>query len=170
MKSTTSILFIAFLFVHLMIGCSGSKKDTGLIMYIEVEEMDPQLEKCFKEKLYNQWASLDELTPHKSSEKYTGKDPLNKYIFKNYSEFDASKDSAGTRKMMVHVYGDGDTATTFFQLQRFEWEKEGIWSRNMNLGNFRIQDRPNDHINPGKVDEEEICDIMVKLVILASFK
>jgi hypothetical protein len=170
MRSTTVFIFIIFLLSNILVGCIKSKKESGLFMYIEVEQMDPELEKCFKEKLYNQWASLEELKPHKNSEKYTGNNPLNKYNFKDYSEFDASKDTAGTRKMMVRVYGDGDTATTFFQLQRFEWEKEGIWSRNMNLGNFRVQDRPNDNINPGKVDEEEICEMMVRLVILASFK
>ncbi len=170
MKNTSIFIFLICSAIGTFQACTGSKKETGVPIYIEVEQMDPELEKCFKEKLYNKWASLEELTPHNSSEKYIGKDPLNKHIYKNYSEFDAYKDQPGTRKIMVRVYGDGDTATTFFQLQRFELEKEGIWSRNMNLGNFRVQDRPNDQINPGKVDEEEICDMMVRFCILASFK
>lgn len=170
MKYTFIFILIFSIILGFFQSCNGRKKEIGVPIYIEVEQMDPELEKCFKEKLYNKWASLDELKPHESSEKYIGKDPLNKHIYKNYNEFDAYKDKPGTRKIMVRVYGDGDTATTFFQLQRFEFEKEGIWSRNMNLGNFRVQDRPNDQINPGKVDEEEICDMMVKFCILASFK
>jgi len=154
------------------LGCGKNYKHSGVPIYIEVEEMDPQLIKCFSDKLYGKWASSDDLKPHDKNEKYLGKDPLDKHIFKSYDDFDVSRDTAGAEKIMVRVYGDGtgDTATTFFQIRRLELEPEGIWSESLNLGNFRMQDRPNDQINPGKVDEEEICEMMVKFCIKASFK
>jgi len=151
---------------------SGCKKDTttvGTPIYLEVEQMDPKVEKCFKEKLYNKWASIKELFPHNQNEKYVGKHE-EKHIFKSYNDFDVDKDAPGTEKLMVRVYGEGDTSNTFFQVQGYKWQSDGIWQRVINLGNFRIPDRQNDTINPGKVDEEEICNHLVHICILASFK
>jgi hypothetical protein len=165
------LLIIGVIFCGL-ISCGNRKKDAGIPIYIEVEEMDAQLIKCFSEKLYGKWAGADDLKLHEKNEKYSGKDPSDKHLFKSYDDFDASKDTAGTEKIMVRIYGDGtgDTATTFFQIRRYELEPEGIWTESLNLGNFRMQDRVNDKINPGKVDEEEICDLLVKFCIKASFK
>ncbi len=165
-----STVFILTLFLAACLSCNKSTKESGSFIYIEVEDMDPTLEKCFSDKLYDKWASLEELTPHEPSEKYTGQKPQDKHIFKSYDDFDMDKDKAGTIKIMVTTYGDGDTATTFFHLRRFELEAEGLWTQTLNLGNFRVQDRPNDQINPGQVDEEEICDMMVRFAIKASFK
>lgn len=151
-----------------LIAC-GSKKEAGIPIYLEVEGMDPEIEKCFSDKLYNKWASLQELTPHEKTEKYTGK-PEEKHIFKSYDEFDVDKDPPETEKFMVRVYGEGDTTNTFFQVRGFRWQKEGIWQQVINLGNFRIPDRKDDSINPGKVDQEEICDHLVHVCIMASFK
>lgn len=161
--STIFILMVA------MTGCRKEKKDMGVPIYLEVEQMDPKIEKCFSEKLYHKWASLQELFPHEKTEKYSG-DAKNKHIYKSYNDFDVDKDAPGTEKLMVRVYGEGDTSNTFFQVQRFEWQSDGIWQRKMNLGNFRIPDRKNDNINPGKVDEEEMCDHVVHICIAASFK
>lgn len=164
-------IFIS-IYLLVLVACGNPKKETGIPIYIEVEQLDPQIVKCFNEKLYGKWASLDDLKLHDKNEKYTGSDPSSKHIFKSYDDFDASKDTAGTEKIMVRMYGDGtgDTATTFFQIRRYELEPEGIWTQTMNLGNFRMQDRPNDQINPGKVDEDEACDLLVKFCIKASFK
>jgi hypothetical protein len=151
--------------------CKKPAPPTGTPIYIEVEELDPQLEKCFSEKLYGKWASPDDLNLHNLKEKYLGKNSYDQHIFRSYNDFDAARDTAGTEKIMVKIYGDGsyDTATTYFQLRRYELEPEGIWTQTLNLGNFRLQDRPNDQINPGKVDEEEICDMMVRFCVKASF-
>lgn len=163
---------LAFILNCLVIssGCSKSRKETGVPIYIEVERMDPDLEKCFSEKLYHKWASLHSLEAHDIKEKCNEPNPLDIHFFKSYDEFDMDKDTAGTQKLMITVYGDGDTTNTFFQLQQFELQSEGLWMRRMNLGNFRVQDRPNDSINPGKVDKAEICEMMVHFAIIASFK
>lgn len=171
MKTVYPYLLLAC-FMYTLNSCKKNAPSIGVPIYIEVEEMDPQLEKCFSQQLYGKWASVDNLTLHPSTEKYPGKNPADLHIFKSYNEFDASKDTAGTEKIMVKIYGDGsfDTATTFFQLRRYELESAGIWTQTLNLGNFRLQDRPNDQLNPGKVDEDEICDMMVKFCVKASFK
>ena len=81
------------------------------------------------------------------------------------------KDSTGAIKIIVSSDPPGgDTTNTFFQLRKFQLEKEGIWTESLNIGHFRVQDRPHDKINPGKIDEEEICDMMVRFAIKASFK
>ncbi len=170
MKSFSFLILIACSAIGAFQGCMKSNKEKGTIIYIEVERMDPKLENCFSKNLYGKWASAEDPTPHDKSEKYTGPKPEGKFIFKSYDEFDISKDPPGTQKIMVTVYGDGDTTNTYFQIQRFQVEEAGIWSRNLNLGNFRVQDRPNDQINPGKVDDEEICNMMVRFCILASFE
>lgn len=166
MKRQLNILIILTL---LGLTACGSKKETGVPIYLDVEEMDPQIEKCFSDKLYDKWASLQDLTPHDKSQTYSGK-PEEKHIFKSYDKFDVDKDPPETEKFTVSVYGDGDTTNTFFSVRGWRWQKEGIWQQVINLGNFRIPDRKNDQINPGKVDEEEICDHLVYVCIRASFK
>lgn len=158
------------LILLVLISCTKNKKEIGIPIYVEVEQMDPELEKCFSDKLYKKWAGLNSLEPHSLSEKPNEKNIEDVHVFKSYDEFDMDKDKPGTEKLMVNVYGDGDTATTFFQVQRYELIPEGLWQRKLNLGNFRVQDRPNDTKNPGKLDTEEICDMMVHICILASFK
>src|SRR5687767_14658690 len=101
--------------------------------------MDPAIEKCFSDKLYNRWASLNDQTPHDKSQKYSGP-PEEKRIFKNYDEFDVDKDPPETEKFTVRVYGDGDTTNTFFSVRGWRWQKEGIWQQVILLGNFRIPD------------------------------
>jgi hypothetical protein len=158
-------------FIMLALMACGSKKETGVPVYIEVEQMDPSLEKCFSEKLFGKWASLQDPIPHPNTEKYAG-NPENKHIFKSYDDFDASIDTLGTEKVMVKVYRaeNLDTTNSFFHIRRFELGPEGVWEETLNLGHFRLQDRPNDQINPGKIDEDEICEMMVKFCIKASFK
>lgn len=162
--------WILFVLAISLVSCSKNKKEIGIPFYIEVERMDPELEKCFSEQLYNKWAGLHSLEAHEPEEKPNEKKLEDVHIFKSYDEFDVDKDLPGTEKLMVTVYGDGDTATTFFQVQRFELVPEGLWQRKLNLGNFRVQDRKNDTINPGKLDTEEICEMMVHICIVASFK
>jgi hypothetical protein len=168
MKAVFYTCFFSALFLFMQ-SC-GHKKETGSFIYIEIEQMDPELEKCFSEKLYNKWTDTDSTSPHEMKEKYTGKVPTDKHIFKNYDEFDMDKDSSGTVKVMITAdEAGGDTNNTFFQLRRFQLEKEGIWSETLNIGHFRVKDRPNDQLNPGIIDQEEICDQMVKFAIKASY-
>ena len=152
--------------------CINKKDKTkGTTIYIEVEEINLELEKCFTEKLFNTWASPEEMNSHPMSVRYKGSKPEDCHIFKSFDEFDMDKDSTGAIKIIVSSDAPGgDTANTFFQLRKFQLEKEGIWTESLNIGHFRVQDRPNDKINPGKIDEEEICDMMVRFVIKASFK
>src|SRR5688572_19403914 len=116
----------------IIIGCTGTKKETGSYVYIEVEQLDPSIEKCFAENLYNKWAGLHSLEPHPMKEKCTEPKSEDKHIFKPYSDFDLDKDKPGTNKLMVRVYGDGDTASTFFQVQRYRLEEAGNWQRILN--------------------------------------
>ena len=167
-----SIFISTSLFIVLAAtSCGGIKKETGIPIYMEVERMDPELSSCFSKKLYNTWAGLHDMTPHNIKEKCTEAKPEDKHIFKSYDDFDMDKNGLGTIKIMVTADPPGgDTTNTFFQLQKFELVEQGIWHRTLNVGHFRVQDRPDDHINPGKVDAEEICDMMVKFCIKASFK
>lgn len=161
---------IMLLLTTIWIGCQQKNKPVGIPIYIEVEQLDPEIEQCFSERLYNKWSGLHALEAHALTERPKEQKTEDVHIFKPYEEFDLDKDKPGTEKLMVTVYGDGDTATTFFQVQRFELMPEGLWQRKLNLGNFRIQDRKNDTINPGKLDDEEICDMLVHICIVASFK
>lgn len=171
MKSIIFFTFITCSAIGAFESCGIGKKETGSVIYIEIDDIEPELEKCFSEQLYNKWSSMEEMRPHKKSEKYMGAKPEYKHIFKSFDEFDVGKDKAGTVKINVKVDPAGmDTTNTFFQLQKFSLEKEGIWNETMNLGHFRVQDRPNDTKNPGKIDNEEICDQMVRFCIKASYK
>ena len=171
MKTIVLLSLLTCFAIGALESCGIGKKETGTVIYVEIDQMDPELEKCFSQKLYNKWVSPEELRPHEKSEKYTGTKPEDKHVFKSYDEFDIEKDKAGSVKICIAVDPAGmDTTNTFFQLQKFHLEEEGIWSETINIGHFRVQDRPNDIKNPGKIDDEEICDQMVRFSIKASYR
>lgn len=170
MKTTLLGTFLVCSALGAFQSCSKTK-EKGTIIYIEIQEAEPELEKCFSENLYNKWASPEEMKMHSSKDHYSGVKPEDKHVFKNFTEFDADKDKPGTIKIIMTAdAAGGDTTNTFFQLQKFQLEEGGIWTENLNIGHFRVQDRPNDTKNPGKIDNEEICDMMVKFAIKASYK
>jgi len=162
-------IFLIFLIIGAL-SCSGKSKPKGSFVYLEVEGLDPKIEKCFQENLYGTWADINSQLPHTPQENSSEKNPENIHIYKPYKYFDLDKDKPGTNKLMVRVYGDGDTASTFFQVQRYQLEEAGNWQRTLNLGNFRVNERENDHISPGKIDDDEICNMLLRICIQASFK